>query len=190
MSIPSTASIAGQELLVHGQQYTVVSLRPIWAWAIIFAGKDVENRTLLTDQRGRVLIHASTERTSLREDHNLRAEVSFLSGIGLAELPVVFPRGAILGSVEIVDCNKEARSKWAVPGQHHWLLREPRKLPSPLLNVEGTGSFWSFTFEAKGRRIRSSGVYLASHAGGDAHSSEDDESHKRAGRLSRGQRDK
>ena len=36
-----------------------LSVRQPWAWAIIHAGKDIENRSWATKFRGRVLIHAS-----------------------------------------------------------------------------------------------------------------------------------
>ena len=37
----------------------VISVRQPWAWLIMNAGKDIENRTWRTDVRGRVLIHAA-----------------------------------------------------------------------------------------------------------------------------------
>ena len=36
-----------------------LSIKQPWAWAIIHAGKDVENRTWTTNYRGPLLIHAS-----------------------------------------------------------------------------------------------------------------------------------
>jgi hypothetical protein len=36
-----------------------ISIRAPWAWAILHAGKDVENRTWPTNVRGTVAIHAS-----------------------------------------------------------------------------------------------------------------------------------
>ena len=36
-----------------------LSIRQPWAWLILRAGKDVENRDWSTKVRGRVLIHAS-----------------------------------------------------------------------------------------------------------------------------------
>ena len=36
-----------------------LSVRQPWAWAIIYAGKDVENRTWPTRYRGFVIVHAS-----------------------------------------------------------------------------------------------------------------------------------
>jgi hypothetical protein len=42
------------------------------------------------------------------------------------------PTGVIVGSVEIVDCVRNARSKWAERGMWHWLLRNPRVLAKPI----------------------------------------------------------
>jgi len=131
-----------EERLIPGHEYSVISLHPIWAWAVVFGGKDVENRTWAAEPRGRVLIHASVHKASLASEQDMRAELSFLTGIPRAELPVTFLRGAILGSVEIVDCVRDAPSKWAVPEHNHWLLREPRKLGSPVLGVKGKLQFW------------------------------------------------
>jgi hypothetical protein len=136
-----------EERLVPGYEYTVISLRPIWAWAVMFAGKNVENRTLPTKQRGQVLIHASGQTMSMRENQELRAELSFLTGIALAELPITFERSAILGSVEIIDCMENARTKWAVPGQQHWVLHDPRPLPASIADIKGKEHFWQWTFE-------------------------------------------
>ena len=35
-----------------------ITIKQPWAWAIIFAGKDIENRTWHTHDRGPLLIHA------------------------------------------------------------------------------------------------------------------------------------
>jgi hypothetical protein len=162
------------DTLVPGHEYTVLSLSPISAWALLFAGKDVENQPYSTTQRGRVLIHASNEGSSLRESQARRIEVSFLSGLGLSALPTIFPRGTILGSVEIIDCIEDARSKWAVPGRYHWVLRDPRSLFTPIEDIEGTPQFWQWTHQPKPkassrpRRAPSrSGIVPAVRAPGD-----------------------
>jgi len=36
-----------------------ILVRPPWAWAILHANKDVENRTWKTNMRGLIAIHAS-----------------------------------------------------------------------------------------------------------------------------------
>lgn len=40
--------------------------------------------------------------------------------------------GAIIGSVEIVDCVRNSKSKWAIRGQRHWILKNPRVLTKPI----------------------------------------------------------
>jgi hypothetical protein len=137
------------DTLVPGHEYTVFSLPPISAWALLFAGKDVESRAFCTTQRGRVLVHAVSERASLRESQARRAEVSFLSGLPPSALPRILARRVILGSVEIIDCVEDSRSKWAVPGKHHWILHDPRPLSTPVDEIDGELEFWRWTYERK-----------------------------------------
>jgi hypothetical protein len=141
------ASFMIHESLVPGHEYTVLSLPPISAWAVLFAGKDIESRAFATEQRGRVLIHAANERASLRESQARRAEVCFLAGLSRSALPAILARRAIIGSVEILDCLEDARSKWAVPGRHHWVLSEPLLLCAPIADVDGEAEFWRWTYE-------------------------------------------
>lgn len=110
-----------------------LSIRQPWAWAILRAGKDIENRDWPTKVRGRVLIHASkgmtqdewadgfeTIRSAGREDPR--------------ELYLNFPsfyaieRGGIVGEVEIVDCVDESESPWFF-GRYGFVLRNPKPLP-------------------------------------------------------------
>ena len=42
--------------------------------------------------------------------------------------PDDLPTGANVGSVEIVDCVRNSRSKRAIRGQWHWILKNPRYL--------------------------------------------------------------
>jgi hypothetical protein len=46
--------------------------------------------------------------------------------------PDELPTGAIVGSVEIVDCIQNSKSKWAIRGQWHWILKNPRALARPI----------------------------------------------------------
>lgn len=146
-----------EEKLVPGFEYSVCSLRAAWAWAVIYGGKDVESRPAMTQQRGRVLIHASDYKGSLREEQDLRLEVSFLTGIALSALPVTFARNAILGSVDLYDCAQGAVSKWAVPGRSHWLLRDPRRLLSPVLKVASKAQSWRWKAQGAGAARRGPG---------------------------------
>jgi hypothetical protein len=135
------------ETLVAGEEYTVLSLWPAWAWAVMFAGKDVENRSWHPSRRGRILIHASGHKSSAREEEELRGAISSASGLPRSALPATFERSAILGSVEIADCVENARSRWAEPDQLHWKLRDPRPLASPVRGIHGRLQFWRWTME-------------------------------------------
>lgn len=46
--------------------------------------------------------------------------------------PDELPTGAMFGSVEIVDCIRNSKSKWAIQGQWNWLLKNPRVLVKPI----------------------------------------------------------
>jgi hypothetical protein len=142
MSIHQRPPSPFQEVLIPDHEYNVISLHPAQAWAVMFGGKDVESRSHINTQRGRVLVHASSKCGTIRQEQDLRAEVSFLAGIAKSELPVSFVRNAILGSVEIVKCVRTARSKWAVPGQYQWLLEAPRRLAAPVTGVHGELQSW------------------------------------------------
>ena len=96
-----------------------ISIRQPWAYAILHLGKNVENRPMRTHFRGPILIH-----TSLKIE---KAEALKLK-LDLDKLVV----GSIIGSVEIIDCVNDSRSRWAIPGQWHWLLRNPHILDQPI----------------------------------------------------------
>ena len=105
-----------------------LSIRPVWAWAIIHAGKDVENRSWRCRFRGRFLVHASLEAAKLdfeKASAALRAACE----------PELLPRedefavGGIIGSVELVDVAQHCDSPWHAPGSFAWILRNPRPLP-------------------------------------------------------------
>ena len=37
-----------------------------------------------------------------------------------------YPAGAIIGAVDVIGCVRDSSSPWAVPGQWHWILANPR----------------------------------------------------------------
>ena len=93
-----------------------LSVRQPWAWAIIHAGKDIENRGLTFERkRGyaglkrRLAIHASAGMT--RQEYQEAAD--FMGRIG-----VVIPkaadltRGAVIGTVTVTDVTRKHRSPW------------------------------------------------------------------------------
>ena len=102
-----------------------LSIRQPWAWLILYAGKDVENRTWGTAFRGRIYIHAGQH-----YDQGAPGRISHLLGdlaLGRMMLDARLPsvRGAIVGEVDIVDClppNSHYKSPWTEAGAWHWLL--------------------------------------------------------------------
>nr|WP_321482314.1 ASCH domain-containing protein [uncultured Cohaesibacter sp.] len=91
-----------------------LSVRQPWAWAIILAGKDVENRSWQAvnhglNVRGRIAIHASK---GMKRDE-YEATAAFMRSIGVECPPAAdLLRGGIIGSVEVIDVVKESDSRW------------------------------------------------------------------------------
>lgn len=107
-----------------------LSIRQPWAWLIVHAGKDIENRTWHTRFRGRFLVHAASGMT--RREH---AEVQrFALESGAVQAASDFPafeelqRGGIIGSVELVDSVDTSASPWYM-GHKGFVLRDPVALP-------------------------------------------------------------
>lgn len=115
-----------------------LTVRQPWAWAIIFGGKDIENRTWHTNVRGRVLIHAAKGMTL--------GEYNDACWFALERCNVNMPhkdkltRGAIIGSVEIYDCVTSSQSPWFI-GPVGFALRGPT--PLPVTPCKGQLGFWT-----------------------------------------------
>jgi hypothetical protein len=131
-----------QFAMIAGREYQVLSLYPEWAWAIVFAGKDVENRSWRTSYRGTLLIHASSKRSSREALESARSLLCARSKLRPRDLPDEFPRSAILGAVELVDCVEDAKSPWAEAKAIHWLLRSARPLQQPITGIVGQRRVW------------------------------------------------
>lgn len=108
-----------------------LSIRQPWAWLILNAGKDIENRDWPTNFRGRVLIHASKTCTKREYEDAMEfmTDRQILQGIGM-NIPSIkgMDRGGIVGSVEIVDCVTRSDSPWFM-GQYGFVLRNPKPMP-------------------------------------------------------------
>lgn len=102
-----------------------------WASAIVAGAKRVENRSWPTSFRGRVLIHAGQKCDP--------AGGPALAAAGV-DLPDVLPAGAILGSVEIVDCVRlgdrglfdDGSDDPLATGPWLWMLRDPIAFDVPV----------------------------------------------------------
>ena len=97
----------------------VLTIRPAWAHAIFHLGKDVENRSWTTSYRGPMAIIAGK-----------RMEPDVLLSLGID--PAAVRTGVLLGIVDLIDVVRDSRSSWAIPGDYHWMLRNPRLLLSPI----------------------------------------------------------
>jgi len=111
-----------------------LSLFPHWAWSIVHGRKRIENRTWRTRHRGRLWIHSSTTKSVISP-----ADMSLL---GDMPDPSLLPRGAIIGSVHVVDCVPLADVAGDVYafGPWCWVLERPKAIrPIPCL---GSTKLW------------------------------------------------
>lgn len=115
-----------------------ISIRQPWAWAILNAGKDVENRSRRTHYRGSICIHASLH-TPTKADAEVFYEVASRSDTSsktqwAAALSGGLPRGGIIGTAEIVDCIDTSDSPWFF-GPFGYVLTNVQ--PVPFIPVSG-----------------------------------------------------
>ena len=91
-----------------------LSVRQPWAWAILHAGKDIENRSLGSIRSGQmkpgcIALHAASGMTQAEYDWALWR----LSEDGVSVPPPAdLPRRAIIGSVDVVEIITQSDSPW------------------------------------------------------------------------------
>ena len=115
-----------------------ITVHPIWAWAIVRGFKRVENRSWPTQYRGRLAIHAGTNRKTESADR------LFVERLGL-RVPGGIAGRAIIGTVDLVACQPYAGEitddPWAC-GPWCWILENPRCFFEPI-PASGKLSFWT-----------------------------------------------
>jgi len=99
--------------------------------------KDVENRPWEVPARfefpQRIYIHVSK-----RDDPTQPVLDMCCKKIGLPFMSILMsfsgrlPRGALLGTIELIACIRDSKSPWAVPGQYHFILRDPQPFKEPI----------------------------------------------------------
>ncbi|MEO0783903.1 MAG: hypothetical protein AAFZ46_19395 [Pseudomonadota bacterium] len=120
-----------------------LSIRQPWAWAILFAGKDVENRSWQAvnhglNVRGRIAIHASS---GLGKAEYIGV-AAWMDEVGIECPPaIVLQRGGIVGSVEVVDVVREWHSHWFF-GPRGLVLRDPE--PCEFIPVKGCLGYFNW----------------------------------------------
>lgn len=96
----------------------MLTVKRPWSWALIFGGKDIENRKQYVSYRGLLLIHAGQ---GLAEDGT-----EFMRSLGIEPPAEAFQAGRIVGSVEVTGCVTGSRSQWARPDRYHVQVSDPR----------------------------------------------------------------
>ncbi|MEO0859222.1 MAG: hypothetical protein AAFY65_01315 [Pseudomonadota bacterium] len=116
-----------------------LSVRQPWAWAILFAGKDIENRSWQAVNhglavRGLIAIHAAKGMTKAEYDDAAK----FMASIGVTcPPPANLWRGAVIGTVRVVDVVRESTSPWFF-GPRGLVLRDPQSfVPAPVSGALG-----------------------------------------------------
>jgi len=117
-----------------------LTVRQPWAWAIVHAGKDIENRNWPTKYRGQIAIHAAkgltrTEYTEtvdyIQHRYNYKNEIPSYENI---------IRGAIVGVADLVDCVSSSKSNW-FEGEYGFVLKNVR--PIAPVACSGALGFWN-----------------------------------------------
>ena len=125
----------------------ILNVRQPWASLIMFAGKDLEIRTQRTNIRGLIGVRASLT-------PEMKLDLEWLEEYGLdnrfffdvAEDEDPFPKGVILGTVNLVGCDKiESKEafranvhlhmndpNWWQEGLHSWELKDPVAFDVPV----------------------------------------------------------
>jgi len=132
-----------------------LTIDALWAWAIIWGPKRVENRSWRTSYRGPLVIHAGQNKTRDAE------ALAFLRSQGLdppvAECLEEF-RGCIIGVVDLVDIVPEKETQGFpfitevgryligsdpfATGPQCWILEQPRALEIPI-PATGKQGIWN-----------------------------------------------
>lgn len=114
-----------------------LSVRAIWAWAIIYGGKDIENRPYRIKYRGELLIHSGQQLT--KKEYQEAKEFCGSMNVIVPDLKCL-SRGKIIGIVEVVGCSEFSTERigWGIAEQYHWKLSNPRSItPIPYIGQLG-----------------------------------------------------
>lgn len=121
-----------------------LSVRQPWAWAIIHAGKDIENRTWKPGNpglrfRGDLAIHAARGMT---QDEYEDACDSIEHLCGLRVPPAIeLHRGGIIGVARLTDIVLASTSRWFA-GKHGLVLADA--VPVPFVPAAGNLGFYDW----------------------------------------------
>lgn len=140
---PALPAVAAPTL-PHDLPPLALSVRQPWAWAIIHAGKDIENRSWQAvnhglRQRGRIAIHAAKGMT--RDEYEEARDFIDRQGRPCPDAHALH-RGGIIGSVEVIDVVGRHDSPWFF-GPRGLVLRDPR--PCPFVPATGALGYFKWS---------------------------------------------
>ena len=124
-----------------------LSIRQPWPWAILHAGKNIENRSRFAVnnggmREGLIAIHAAKAMTQLEYD----SAANFMDKIGVkCPPPDQLPRGGIIGTVRVVEIVTASRSPWFT-GPRGLVLADPR----PCEPIPADGALGFFLWKPNG----------------------------------------
>ena len=120
------------------KEIRALSITQPWAECILSQGKNVENRTWNTHQRGFVAIHASS---SFKAERFNQCEKNFKVNVNPDEVDY----GAIVGFAKLVDVVTQddltpETKKW-FEGDYGFVFEDVIRLKNPV-EIKGTLNFW------------------------------------------------
>lgn len=130
-----------------------ISVQQPWAWAIMEAGKNIENRDWGTSYRGPLVVHAPSRKAKWWNDG-----VKALKRLGIEPPPAAdLDFGAMIGLVDLVDCLPVGDpslqgNRWAF-GPMCLMLENPRLFERPLA-AKGAMGLWHVSTEKLLRQVR------------------------------------
>ena len=117
-----------------------LSIRQPWAWAIIHAGKDIENRSWFSSYRGRFLVHAAKGLTRNEYEDACDCILDVNPDLLIPAFTEI-PRGGIVGRAEMIGCVSASKSPWFC-GPYGFQLANAE----PVEFISGPGALGFFDF--------------------------------------------
>jgi hypothetical protein len=120
-----------------------ISVRQPWAWAILFARKDTENRTwpLPADYMNRpILLHAPQAVEMIY--------ISMLRMWGL-KVPTLYglQKGGIIAKISFCDCKFGSHnSRWSAADQYNWIIDATAVKPLEFFEYAGRMRFFDVDY--------------------------------------------
>lgn len=122
-----------------------LSIQQPWAWAILYGGKDIENRTWPTHYTGSFLVHAGKKFD--HEGYRWIYEHQY-SLFPLIDIPHRdnFPMGGIVGKSNIIDCVSHHTSPFFF-GPWGFVLKD--SIPLKFISYRGKLGFFNVDINPK-----------------------------------------